>query len=1005
MPTKFVPLHIKTSYSFFQSAFSIPKLIKALKKKDFFAAGISDISNMHAFPSFYHLATSQNIKPILGMEVNIEDIAFHFYITSELGYLNLLKIHALKKEEKLELTSLSTLSEDLIIVIDANLKLEDKLEDINFLKTLAKISTSSKAFYFGIAIYKKEDEIFVNKIRKFASEHNYSCLAFPLILYEKSEDAISVEILNAIKNDEKLTIQELRGPHFFLDDTHLATFYKEEEIEATNEVMNLIDFDLFKKRGELYKMSENSDELLKQICLDNLKRRNIDPNDERYLKRLNEELNIISKMGYSDYFLLVSDYVSYAKTHDIIVGPGRGSSVGSLVAYLTFITEVDPLKFGLIFERFLNPARASMPDIDCDFADDKREEVIAYVRNKCGENKLAHIVAFQTIGAKQSLRDVGRVYEIDHRIIDTLSKLITNPRWTLGDAYRRNAQFKHYVDIDPTYFKVVSLASKIEGLVRQTSLHASGIIINNKNLDEVMPIFKNALDGAISEFDMQYLEKLGFLKMDFLGLSNLTSIARILKLLEEKENITLKFQDIPYDDNNSIALISEGLTMGLFQLESSQGMKNAIKTIKPKIFEDIVALLALYRPGPMDQISHYAKRKQGLEKITYIDDCLKPILTSTYGIIVYQEQVMQIAQVMAGFSLGEADSFRSAISKKIREKMESLHDSFIEGALKNGHSKENASKVFDAIASFADYGFAKSHAVAYAMVATKMAYLKKHYPLYFYSVILDAKGAEVESKFIDYLQELKNLKIELKNPDVNLSSDAFIPLNNALLFPLSAIKGFTSSSVRFILEERRMNGPFADIYDFFKRMYPYKINQKEFVALIDAGALDNFNIKRETLRDKNNLEDLLRFASVAYDNDGSFLDLDPPILEDVVLDNTLTLSREMDVLGTVLSGKFIASIKRENSYKNLSSIEEIKERHKTYQLIALLSKKKVIRTKKNEMMAFLTLLDDTGQLEAILFPEVFNRYQLILTQNNLLLLKGHLDERQSFVVEEMKEGR
>lgn len=1004
MPNKFVPLNIKTSFSFFQSAFSVPKLIKALKKQNILEAGISDNSNMHAFPSFFSLATSQNIKPILGMQVNIEDISFHFYIALEKGYLNLLKIHSLQEDGNLNLNSLLTLLEGLIIVIDANEKFKDKLEDINFLKTLAKISSLTKAFYLGIAIYQKEDEKFIDEIRKFADEHNYLCLAFPLIIYEKSEDAISVEILKAIKNDEKLTVQELRGPYFFLDESRLSA-YKEEEIKATNDLANLIDFDLFKKRGELYKMSENSDKLLKNICLDNFKKRNIDPNDERYLKRLNEELDVISKMGYSDYFLLVSDYVSFAKSHDITVGPGRGSSVGSLVAYLTFITEVDPLKFGLIFERFLNPARASMPDIDCDFADNKREEVIKYVRDKCGENKVAHIVAFQTIGAKQSLRDVGRVYEIDNRIIETLSKLITNPKWTLGDAYRKNTQFKHYVDIDPTYFKVVSLASKIEGLVRQTSLHASGIIINDKNLDEAMPIFRTPIDGAISEFDMQFLEKLGFLKMDFLGLSNLTSIDRILKLLEEKENISLKFQDIPYDDIDSITLISEGLTMGLFQLESSQGMKNAIKTVKPKVFEDIIALLALYRPGPMDQIIHFARRKQGIEKITYIDECLKPILSSTYGIIVYQEQVMQIAQAMAGFSLGDADSFRSAISKKIKEKMKSLHDSFIAGAIKNGHSKENASKVFDYMASFANYGFAKSHAVAYAMVATKMAYLKKHYPLYFYSVILDAKGAEVESKFIDYLQELKNLKIGLKNPNVNLSIDAFLPLDNALLFPLSAIKGFTSSSVRYILEERKMNGPFNNIYDFFKRMHPYKINQKEYISLIDSGALDVFNIKRETLRDKNNLEDLLRYASVAYDSDGSFLDLEPPLLEEAPLDNTLTLSREMDVLGTVLSGKFVASIKRENSFDNLTSIEDIKESYKTYRLIALLTKKKVIRTKKNEMMAFLTLLDDSGQLEAILFPEAFSRYQLLLNQNNLIICKGHLDDRQSFVIEEMKEGR
>lgn len=1004
----FIPLHLRSTYSFLRSGFSMKKIVKMMMKNNLKSLGLCDISVMHGIPVFNNALKDYGFNPILGMEIDVDNLNFSFFISEEDGYQNLLKIHELYKLKKLKLSDLTSLSTGLFVILEGNETFLENIKNTNFLKTLAIISTKAKGFFIGIAIYDERDELIASEVRKFKDVHNYKTIAFPLILYETSEDAITLEILNAIRNDEKLTIKEKRGPYHLPNEENLKR-YTEEEINSTADIANSINFELNIKRGELFHTSKfdsskSADEKLKSLCLDGLKNKYLFKDKNEYIERLNYELSVINQMGYSDYFLLVSDYVNFAKKNNIIVGSGRGSAVGSLVSYLTNITDVDPLKYDLLFERFLNPDRKSMPDIDIDFADVHREEVINYVKNRCGEDHVAHIATFQTIGAKQALRDIGRVYDIDTRIIDTLSKLIIDPRWNLGDAYRKNEKFKHYVDNDPIYFDVVRLANKIEGLVRQSSLHASGIIINDEPLDKILPIMHDEHVGYVSEYEMGALERQGFLKMDFLGITNLTTINEILSLLKERENILLTFDEIPYDDIASIELIKNNLTMGIFQLEQSS-MKQAIQKIKPSTFNDVVDVLALGRPGPKNEIERYVRRKKGIEKITYLDECLEPVLRSTYGILIYQEQIIQIVRIYAGLSLGQADSFRRAISKKKPAELIALEKMFLDGAKRNGRDENQAKTIFNLIKDFAGYGFNKSHSVAYAMIATKMAYLKKHYPLYFYSAILDSKGAEAESKFLNYLQELKEIHIPLKNPNVNFSTSRFLAVDDGLLFPLSAIKGINTKVSTSIIQEREANGKYLDVYDFFKRIHSYKLDKKEYLSLIDGGALDCFNINRETLRDNNNLDDLIRYGDVASAEEGGFLPLEPPLLENIAPDDGETLSRELETLGAVISGKFLTSLKRDESYRHLISLEELKNDGKEHEVIALISAKKIIKTKRDETMAFVTLIDDTMKMDGVLFPETFNKYQLLLKKDMLVIIKGKLDHKGSLIILEMKAGK
>ena len=985
----FVPLRVVSCYSFLKSGLTMERIATGVSKNDYFGIGLCDKGVMYGVPSFIKTAEAISKPFIIGVEVEIENDTLCLYAINETGYRHLLVISSAIQKKEFDKKVLANNTEGLIaIIVTSGGLFKDKFvnEEEDFPRYLLNYNNLFKSgFYLGIEVIKKDDVSFANRVRKFANEHSYECVAFPQIRYLKKDDAIVLRIAEAIANEETISEKKLEGQEYFMPLASYQKIYTAKEINNTQKVLNSSSFDFHQKRGEiLHYPVEDSAQTLIDNCYTGLKRLGLD-NKEEYLKRLEYELDTIISLGYADYFLIVQDYVSYAKSHDIVVGPGRGSAAGSLVSYLLNITEIDPLVNGLQFERFLNPFRKTMPDIDVDFMDIKRDQVVEYMREKYGNDHVANIVTFQTIQAKQSLRDIGRVYGFPNNHIDLLSKRITNPKYSLREAYKHLPEFKKLVDSDAYFLQIVSLASKIEGLIRQSGLHAAGIILNNDNLEEALPIITDFSGHYISQYEMGYLEEQGFLKMDFLGLRNLTTIDYCVDLIKKNHpEIDIDVMKIPYDDENIFKLIASGQTMGLFQLESS-GMKRAISILKPNCFNDIVALIALFRPGPMDSINTYAKRKEGKEKVIYDDQCLEPILKETYGIIVYQEQVNMIATTMAGFSMGQADMFRRAISKKDMDKLLESEKTFIDGSIKNGHNEKTAKKVFDFIKKFANYGFNKSHSVAYSVIASQMGYLKYYYPLEFYAAILETSSSTSDTKFNEYVSEMKQRDITIISPNINHSAKDFIVYQNGLLFPLSAIKGINELFVNTIIEERN-KGEFKDFFDFVGRMYRYKINESQIVKLIDAGCFDTFNPSRATFR--ASVKAALQYAELSFkDNDQlniGFSDLITPYLIEDYDDPLENLDKEYDVLGIMLSNNPLHYKTDILKAKNITPIVSAKEEYNTL-VAGLVRSIKTISTKKGSTMAFVKLVDETGEIELTLFPETYVDGLPLLEKNSLVI--------------------
>lgn len=993
----FVPLRVVSCYSFLQSGLTMERIATGVSKNDYFGMGLCDKGVMYGVPSFIKTAEAIKKPSIVGVEVEIENDTLCLYAINETGYRHLLVISSAIQKKEFDKKLLTNNTEGLLAVLVTSSGLfKDKFvnEEEDFAKYLLNYNNLFKdGFYLGIEVVKKEDVSYANKVRKFANEHSYECVAFPTIRYLKKDDAIVLRIAEAIANEETISEKKLEGQEYFMPITSYQKIYTAKEINNTQKILNSSSFDFHQKRGEILHYPVNdAAQTLKDNCYIGLKKLGLD-NKEEYLKRLEYELETIISLGYANYFLIVQDYVSYAKSHDIIVGPGRGSAAGSLVSYLLNITEIDPLVNGLQFERFLNPFRKTMPDIDVDFMDIKRDLVVEYMREKYGNDHVANIVTFQTIQAKQSLRDVGRVYGFPNNHIDLLSKRITNPKYSLREAYKHLPEFKKLVDSDAYFLQIVSLASKIEGLIRQSGLHAAGIILNNDALESSLPVLTDFSGHYISQYEMGYLEEQGFLKMDFLGLRNLTTIDYCVDLIKKNHpNVDINTMDIPYNDENIFKLIASGQTMGLFQLESS-GMKRAISILKPNRFNDIVALIALFRPGPMDSINTYARRKEGKEKVIYDDPCLEPILKETYGIIVYQEQVNMIATTMAGFSMGQADMFRRAISKKDIDKLLENEKAFIEGSINNGHSEKTAKKVFDFIKKFANYGFNKSHSVAYSVIASQMGYLKYYYPLEFYAAILETSSSTSDTKFNEYVSEMKQRDISIISPDINYSMKDFIVYKDGLLFPLNAIKGINELFVNTILEERNKE-PFKDFFDFVGRMYRYKINESQIIKLIDAGCFDTFNPSRATFR--ASVKAALQYAELSFkDNDQlniGFSDLITPYLIEDHDDPLENLDKEYDVLGIMLSNNPLHYKTDILKAKNVTPIVSAKEEYSAL-VAGLVRSVKTISTKKGATMAFVKLVDETGEIELTLFPETYVEGISLLEKNSLVIANIKREKR------------
>lgn len=1008
---KFAPLHIISGYSFLKSGLTIAKIEKALKKFDYYGMGIADINGLYGFPSFAHLLKKYNKPYLLGASINFEDYFLVCYCKNEQGYRNLIAINKLTQENSLTLDKLNELSKGLIVIVETNKGkfintfLNNNI-DTAFTKSLNNLVRCFDDAYLGIEISNKDEIALANKIREFATHFNYKKIAFPQIRYLEKNDAIVIKIVEAISSGISIKEKEFSGPEYFYSLKTIEKLYSKDEIDNTITIFENINFDIDIHRGKLFNIFpyEQANIILKNKCYDRLKSLNLD-HDETYIKRLEYELDIIIKMNYTNYFLLVEDYMNYARTHDILVGAGRGSAAGSLISYLLNITEIDPIKYNLIFERFLNPHRKTMPDIDCDFMDIKRDEVVNYCRNKYGNDKVASIVAFQTIQAKAAIRDIGRVYNYPERHIALLSKAITNPKYSLGQAYKYLTGFKDLVDSDEYFKEIISLAGKIEGLPRQMGTHAAGIIINNSPLNDSCPINEELDDTFVTQYEAKYLEEQGYLKMDFLAIRNLTTTSLCVDLVNQNhQEAKLDKFNIPYDLPEVYSLISTGKNIGLFQIDTTV-MKRGIELLKPKCFEDVVALIALNRPGPMAYISNYANRRDKKEKITYLSEDLKPILEPTYGIIIYQEQIMQIAQVFAGFTMAEADNFRRAISKKEKDIMASLKTKFIEGAISLSHTKLVAENVFNHILKFADYGFNRSHSVVYAVLTCRMAYLKAHYPLEFYKSLLQTTISVNDAKFQDYIFEMKTLGIKILSPSVNKSSLEFEIENNSLRFPLTGISYINEITANQIVNERKTNGVFKDYIDFILRMYAYKISDLQISNLIYAGALDEFGLSRTTMI--KNLAYVNQYADMSTNEDGQLcigvVGIEPPKIINEPSDPINDLEKEHEVLKIMLSNSPLTYKKDELKQYNIIPTNELKA-NTNANVAGIVSNIKIIKTKSGDSMAFMKIFDEMGEIECTLFPKIFSKYTAELQKNKIVVIKGHIEnhkEENSLIAEDV----
>lgn len=987
----FVPLHVYSGYSLLKSGLKIDQYLDVAKKMGLTTVGISDFSTFTGAPLLYHEAEKRGLKVILGEDLVIENLLFSFFVLNEQGYQNLLKLSLeVEKGNNLKDVILEH-NEGLAVVLTTQndpLKASLLASEDDFAKRLAKLTRGIDNFYLGLEI--TNEKTYIEAIREFAFSHGYKLIAYPSIKYVKKEDAIVLEMMKAIDSKEVLETKSLEGDEYLKTPEEIANLYTEEELKNIDELVSLVNFDFAKPRGKMISWfdvtGEKGDDALARLAKQGLEEKG--KTSPEYISRLEFELNTIKQMGYSDYFLIVKDYIDFAKTHDIAVGPGRGSAAGSLVSYALGITVPDPLQYDLLFERFLNPARQTMPDIDVDFSDIHREEIVSYLRSKYGSNHVARIQAVQTLGAKAALNDVGRIFNYDKHDIEMFTKLIKDEKddkLSLREIYKTNAKFRELVNNDKYYLEIVTLASKIEGLPRQGSLHAVGIVLNAEPLEGVIPL-SNAFDGGyVEQFEKDYIEEQGFLKMDILALRNITIVEDCLALLNAK-GIKINRDEIPYDDHAGIKLIASGKTTGLFQVDTAT-MRKGIASLKPKTFEDVVALLALNRPGPMAFIKNYADRRDGKEKYSYLSEALKNILGPTYGIIVYQEQIMQIASKMAGFSLGEADSFRRAVSKKDSKKLEALRSSFVKGAVSKGYKQDEANNVFNLIDKFANYGFNRSHSLVYAIFTDRMAYLKAHYPKEFYTSIL-ANASTTE--FNNTIAEMKALKIKVKCPDVNESGMAFKLQGDSILFPITSIRGVSSVTAQNI-EIERANGPFKDLFDFVIRMKKYRFSDAQLISLIDAGCFDSIEPSRTSLR--LTIPNALSYAGALLDDQG-LLSIDPSFLpkptiiktDDDLIDN---LNREFNALGLMVSGSPLDAYQTKIKSLKAKHLDEITSSTGDIKIVGIIKNIKKITTKKKQQMAYITIYDDTLETELTVFPEAYNKSISSIKKNNIVVVEGY----------------
>lgn len=960
----YTPLYVRSNYTFLSSLVKIDELIKKCKEKNIKQVALCD-DNMIATMYFYKECIKNEIKPIIGLQINIDNNEVLLYAKSYLGYQNLLKVVTLKDELNIEL--LKKYNKDVIGIIP--------FKSINIFKEINNIYLD---FYVGVQNKNEEQEasnitkntIFLNKV---------------LYLKEKDQEYFKYLIMMKEKKNVLDDITYSDNLNYLLDYNDLVNIVSKKTIDLTNKVGDSCNIDFPKKENMIPHFKNNlnvtSEEYLKSLSIKGLEIRLNGSIPDSYKKRLTYELEVINKMGFPDYFLIVYDYVKYAKKSGILVGPGRGSAGGSLVAYALGIIDVDPIKYDLLFERFLNAGRVTMPDIDIDFPDIYREKVIDYVREKYGNKCVAGIVAIGTLKAKAVLDDVARILKIEQTKTDRLKKFI-ELRSKLKDVYNSNEEFRSIIDNDDRLTKLYELSLIFEDFPKNTTVHASGIVISEKELDGIVPLIKQ--DGNyICSYEMGYLEELGLLKMDFLGNANLTTIMDVIKNVKEKEGIDINFLNIPLDDKDTLKLFYNVDTNGIFQFESDV-MKTLLKGLKVTKFDDIVAADALVRPGP--DTKAYIERKEKNIKIDYPNEDLRKILEPTYGVLVYQEQIMQIANVMAGFTLQEADILRRAMSKKKKDLLKVQEEKFIEGSIKNGYDYQTAKKYYEDILAFAEYGFNKSHAVAYSILAYKMAYLKAHFSKYFYLNILSMTiGKDSKSSMIVREARAKGVKFYL--PDINKSTEKYEILDDGVLFPLSNIK---SIGINTAIDIKKVRGTgFTDLFDSLIKLTEIGLGKKTIELLTYASCFDSFGINKQTIIE--NLDNLLNFAFIAKGMPKDLIE-QPSIEEYPEYDSSFLMNKEKELFGFYLS--YHPTTKYKDKYKVTNLNELDKHINKVVDVIVLVEKIKVHQDKLGNDMAFITGSDEVTSIELIAFKDEYNNIK-DLEKGNILLVQGKVELRNN----------
>ncbi|REE82680.1 DNA polymerase-3 subunit alpha [Paenibacillus taihuensis] len=1053
----FVHLHVHSEFSLLDGAARIKDLVDQASGLGMKALALTDHGVLYGAVPFYKACIAKGIKPIIGCEVYLttgsrfdkgarkDNPIYHLILLAknETGYRNLMKLSSIGHLEgfhykpRIDFEVLSEFSEGLICLSSclgseiAQHLLHDRYE--HALKSAERYrSIFVDDFYLELQDHGMlEQKKVLQATLRLAEETGILTVATNDVHYLKPTDAAVQDVLicigtgKTVEDDDRLKMMTDQMYLKSADEMELQFRQAQDAVARTVEIAAKCQLELTFGRALLPKFSPipagmNSADYLSTLCHEGLEARySGDPawtteagRKERIEERLNYELGVIEKMGFSDYFLIVWDFIRFAHEQGIRTGPGRGSSAGSLVAYSLNITDVDPIKYKLLFERFLNPERITMPDIDIDFNDERRDEVISYVSAKYGEEHVAQIITFGTMAAKAAVRDVGRAMAVPFGEVDRAAKLIPNQLGiTLAEAMRVSTELREAAERQPKTADLLRMALKVEGMPRHASTHAAGVVISGEPLTHYVPLQAGSEKTALTQYSMEHLESVGLLKMDFLGLRTLSILERALDWVKKQQGITVDFRFIPDNDPATYAMLTRGETTGIFQLESA-GVRRVLKELKPTQFEDIVSVLALYRPGPMEFIPKYIAGKHGLTEVEYPHPSLEPILADTYGIIVYQEQIMQIASVMAGFSLGEADLLRRAVSKKKREVLDEQRAHFVEGSLRQGYAEKDAHAVYDMIVRFADYGFPRAHAAAYGVLAFQTAWLKANHPVPFMASML-ASVTGSQRKTAEYVDECRRMGIDVLPPDVNESNVTFTPVNGAVRFGLAAIKNVGTQAIESLMKERA-DRPFESLLDLCRRADLRVVNKRVLESLIQAGACDSrwghraqlVAVLDETveaaLKWRKEREEL-QIELFGFDEVQNW-DVEMPEVPAYTTGQMLSLEREL--LGMYLSGHPLDAHEAELGELPLDRLVDLTEVPDGYFAIvsAMVVSAKHFTTKKGQAMAFLEVEDRIMRVEAVAFPTIWKRHSAALDPGSLVIVLAsvqHQDEDYKLLIEDV----